>query len=71
MNKQGGDTPMTDWVTTAQAGEILGITPRHVNRLIAAGVLEGFKMATRMMLVKRDSLANYTRNCPKGDNIES
>lgn len=53
------DTQVADFVTTREAGEILGITPRHVNWLIAHGVLEAVKVTSRLTLVRRDSLENY------------
>ncbi len=60
MAKQQGDTPISEWVTTKEAGAILGITSRHVNLLVSQGVLEAIKVTPRMTLVKRDSLSSYT-----------
>ena len=54
------ETPVTDFVTTREAGELLGITSRHINRLIDAGVLDAVKVTNRLTLVNRASLANWT-----------
>lgn len=50
---------MGEWVTTAQAGELLGVTSRQINYLIASGKLEAIKVTNRLTLVKCESLAGY------------
>jgi len=52
---------MDEWVTTRQAGELLGISARHVNDLIAQGVFEARKITPRLTLVNRESLVGWTR----------
>lgn len=54
------DTEQMEWMTAAQAAQELGITSRWVRYLIERGVLVGQHLSDRVILVKRESLANYT-----------
>ena len=66
-------TPVEEWITSTQAGELLGITRIHVTRLIKSGEIEGLSVAGRW-LVNPDSLDGWTRkrapNKPKDKPIE-
>jgi excisionase family DNA binding protein len=59
MAKRKG-TPVEELITVVQAADLLGITKRHVLRLIASGEIEGRQLASRAWLVNRASLANWT-----------
>jgi excisionase family DNA binding protein len=59
MTKRKG-TPIEEWITAAQAAERLGITARHVKRLVQSGELEGRMIAGAMWLVNPDSLSDWT-----------
>ena len=50
------EAAMNEWLTTTQAGNELGLTGRRVRQLVKAGVLAGFLLAPRVMLVSRDSV---------------
>ena len=54
------ETPVDELITVVQAAELLGITKRHILRLIATGEIEGRQLASRAWLVNRASLANWT-----------
>lgn len=49
---------MTDpeYISTTQAGELLGITRQHVVRLLRAGELEGQLITARSWIVSRASV---------------
>lgn len=45
---------LSDWLTTAQAAELLSVTPRRVRQLARVEQRLGYKMVSdRLMLVKR------------------
>jgi excisionase family DNA binding protein len=59
--------PIDEWITTAEAAKLLGVTRMHVVRLIHAGVLEGRMVNPRLWLVNRQSLRAWVRKRnPKG-----
>jgi len=60
------DTPVEDWITTKTAADQLGVHYTYVEKLIAAGVFEGRKVTSRLWLVNRASLANWTRKRKRG-----
>jgi len=48
---------LSDWLTTAEAAEILDVTPRRVRQLAKVEQRIGYKMMTdRLMLVKRSDV---------------
>lgn len=53
-------TPLLDLVTVVQAADLLGVSKRHVLRLIASGEIEGQQLASKAWVVNRASLANWT-----------
>lgn len=56
----------SQWMTTKEAAEYLGYTPKHVRHLVAIGELSGQKMG-RDYVVERRSVMNYlTRVGPEG-----
>ena len=49
---------LSEYVTTQEAAELLGVTQRRVRALIEAGRLPGTKLGnTRVLLIKRSDLA--------------
>lgn len=58
---QQGDFTITvaDWVSTARAAQLLGITPRWVRKLVDENKLEGRLMNPRFMLISKESLNRY------------
>jgi len=45
---------LSDWLTTAQAAEVLGVTPRRVRQLVHVEKRIAYKMVSdRLMLVNR------------------
>jgi excisionase family DNA binding protein len=54
-----------DYVTTAEAAAVLGVTPVWVSRMVAAGRLRGRRIAPRLMLIRRADVerdaAEYAR----------
>jgi excisionase family DNA binding protein len=54
------DTPLEKWISAAEAASRLGITSRHVKRLIQSGDLEGRKIVT-LWLVNPASVETWTR----------
>lgn len=67
MTEQKDKVTMADWATTREAGELLGVTPRHVNWLIAHGRLEAIKLNSRLTLVSRESISRRLAGQGKGD----
>jgi excisionase family DNA binding protein len=58
---KGKELTIDQWITAKQAGEHLGITSRHVKRLIQNGSLDGRMIAGALWLVNPDSLSRWTR----------
>jgi excisionase family DNA binding protein len=54
-------TPIENWISTGQAAKRLGVSRRHVDRLIQSGKLEGRMIAGALWLVNPDSLEGWTR----------
>ncbi|MBN1891038.1 MAG: helix-turn-helix domain-containing protein [Thermoflexales bacterium] len=50
---------LSDWITTAQAADLLKVTPRMVRKLIKQKALEANKVTERLWLVSRASVASY------------
>ena len=50
---------LEDWITTAEAARLLGLTARRILQLIDEGKLEGYKLTPRMTLVSRISVEKY------------
>lgn len=42
--------PFEGWIMTGQAAKLLGVSRRHVDRLIASGKLEAVKVAERWLV---------------------
>ena len=57
----GMSDALSDYVTTQQAAELLGVVRRSVNHLIADGKLKGKRMG-KDWLVYRPSLEEYESN---------
>ena len=55
------DTPVDDFITTAEAAEILGVTRAYVVMLVARGQLKARKLSNRLWLVNRQSLEGWER----------
>ena len=59
---------MEDWMTTAQAGTILGVTPRRVRQLVRKeGKLRCELLNCRMMLVRREDVEQLAER--RKDNV--
>lgn len=63
---------MIEWITTTQAGNVLGLTSVRVWQLVKAGTLEGILLAPRLMLVNsasvhREAQRRNRARCPKGN----
>jgi excisionase family DNA binding protein len=59
MKKQP-TTPLEDWITTAEAAHIMGVTQRHVIHLVSREQIEGKKITDRLILVNRQSVEAWT-----------
>ena len=62
MTKQqdkGTADPFEDWITTAEAAEMLGLTQRRVRQLLDEGELEFRKVTPRLVMVYKPSIENY------------
>jgi len=61
---------MTDdidnWITTAQAGELLNITARRINALVKAGKLRARPINPRLTLVFKPDVEEYGRTRKPG-----
>lgn len=55
---------MTDWITTKEAAELTGYTPKHVRRLVEAGRILGQRFGD-VWQVSRSSLLSYQRKAEK------
>lgn len=53
-----------DWITSAEAAELTGYTPKHVRRLVESGKVEG-KRFGKVWQVSRSSLLAYARKVEK------
>lgn len=49
---------MTDWLTTTEASQLSGYTPKHIRRLVTAGKIKGQRWG-RDWQVDRRSLLTY------------
>jgi excisionase family DNA binding protein len=59
--------PIDEWITTAEAAKLLGVTRMHIVRLIHTGIFEGRMVNPRLWLVNRQSLRAWVRKRnPKG-----
>ncbi len=61
------DTSVENWITVAEAAEILGITPNYVGKLIRTGRFEARKVTNRLLLVNKESLEGWTRKQKRHD----
>jgi len=52
---------LEDWITTTEAGRLLGVTARRVRQLIDEEELVAIRLNPRMMLVSRLSVEKYQR----------
>lgn len=50
---------MSNWITTTEAAERLGVTPRWITTLITRGELAGRKLNPRLYLVYAPDLETY------------
>ena len=55
---------LSDYITTQEASERLGVTADHVGHLLRAGKLKGFQLQ-RDWLVLKSSLERYLSHRPK------
>ena len=54
------DTRLDDWITTAEAATILGLTPRRVRQLATdEGKLKHRMVTPRLMMVRRSDVERY------------
>jgi hypothetical protein len=60
------------WVSTTQAGELLGLSRQRVIQLLQAGELEGQKLNPRALMVSRDSVERLkdARSAERGEKSE-
>lgn len=52
-------TTIDDWIPTARAARLLGVTARRVRQLVDEKELEGKLMTPRFMVISRESLERY------------
>jgi excisionase family DNA binding protein len=52
--------PDEEYITVAQAARLAGLTPRHISRLLRAGVIAGIKPG-HDWLVKPSAVMTYLR----------
>jgi excisionase family DNA binding protein len=52
---------MDDFVTTAEAAELLGVSPRRVRAMVAAGRLQAQTVTARMLLIARADLKLFKK----------
>ena len=62
MAGDGEQKTMDDWITTSQAGKILGVTPARVRQLIRGEILEFRIVGKRMYLINPESVYEYDRD---------
>ncbi len=55
---------MTEWITTKEAAELTGYTPKHVRRLVEAGKVDGQRFGN-VWQVSKSSLIVYLRKANK------
>jgi hypothetical protein len=53
-----------DWITTAEAVDLSGYNPRHIQRLLRTGAIKGQKWGQQWQ-VSRASLLAYVRKVEK------
>lgn len=62
-------SPLDEIISAKEAAEILGITRRHVTRLVEAGLIEGRKLERDWMITRASVLAYKAQkegNPPEG-----
>jgi len=70
MAKRNGNR-VENWITTAEAAELLGVTASYIGKMIRRGVFESRKVNNRLLLVNRLSLEGWERKRKrKGQSIE-
>lgn len=53
---------MGNWITTREAGRILGVSARRVRQLVKSGDIRRVRyITTQLMLVNRDDVEEYDR----------
>ena len=55
------DDSIKNWITTAEAAALLGVTSSYVVKLIHNGIFEARKLNNRLLLVNRQSLEGWSR----------
>lgn len=50
-----------DWITVVDAAELLDVTPRRVQALIATGRLKATKMSARLFLLLRQDVEAFAK----------
>jgi excisionase family DNA binding protein len=66
-NRRMSDTPNPppgDWITTAEAAQILGLSQRHISRMVRKGTLTGWQASPKFLLVSLASVRAAARNRP-------
>ena len=61
------DDEFADWINTAEAAQILGVSQRWIRDLLEAGELEGRKLGLRFWYVKRSSVEDYRKKREQGE----
>jgi len=59
MEKPNHKDNTNEWLTTAQAAKILGVTAARVRQLIREGTVKAHRFGSRIYLVQRDSVYQY------------
>jgi excisionase family DNA binding protein len=57
-------TPLPEWLTTSEAGKLVGRSAGHISSLVKSGKITGKRWGATWM-VERDSLLEYFRNPPR------
>ncbi|MBN1890585.1 MAG: helix-turn-helix domain-containing protein [Thermoflexales bacterium] len=58
MNQESKHVVLDEWITPAEAAEIIGVTPYQVRHLARTGTVEARKFG-RAWMIKRDSVRAY------------
>ena len=66
MSKRKSDS-VENWITTAEAAELLGVTSKYIGKLVRSGIFEGRKVNNRLLLVNRLSLEGWERKRKRKD----
>ncbi len=62
-----GQNDISNYITTADAAKELGISQRHVRRLVTAGLVTGYIVVGKTFLIPRDQLEQIRqRNTKSG-----